>query len=199
MDRRGGEAGHETVPGAPLCDAALSQLLIVDIQTGLGAAMPSKVINRVLQNTRLLLQTAGLVGVPVKATLQYPNGLGPLEPGIAAHVPTTAGGFEKTAFSCARADGFLAAIAAEGRRQIVVAGMEAHICVLQTAVDLVARGYMVFVAEDGVCSRRLENYQNALMRMHRSGVWVVSAESVVFEWLGDAKHERFKAVAGLLP
>lgn len=93
----------------------------------------------------------------------------------------------------------MASLRDAGRTHIVVTGMEAHICVLQTVVDLVAHGFTVFIAEDAVCSRKLENYQNALLRMQRSGASVVSAESVVFEWLGDARHDRFKAVAGLLP
>jgi nicotinamidase-related amidase len=76
--------------------------------------------------------------------------------------------------------------------------MEAHVCILQTAMDLCEQGFQVFVPEDTVCSRRLENYQNAFMRMQQAGVIVSSAESVVFEWLRDARHEHFKAIAELL-
>jgi nicotinamidase-related amidase len=194
MDGHGEQAG---VGG--LCEVEKSQLVIIDIQTKLGAAMPAKVLNRVLQNTRLLLQTAELLDVPVHATEQYPKGLGPLEPRVREYLPAGVHRWEKTAFSCARADGFLASLRDAGRTHIVVTGMEAHICVLQTVVDLVAHGFTVFIAEDAVCSRKLENYQNALLRMQRSGASVVSAESVVFEWLGDARHDRFKAVAALLP
>jgi isochorismate hydrolase len=193
MDEHSGQAG---VGG--LCEAEKSQLVVIDIQTKLGAAMPAKVLNRVLQNTRLLLQTAALLDVPVHATEQYPKGLGPLEPRVRECLPAGVHRWEKTAFSCARTDGFLASLRDAERMHIVVTGMEAHICVLQTAVDLVAHGFTVFVVEDAVCSRKLENYQNALLRMQRSGASVVSAESVVFEWLGDARHDRFKAVAGLL-
>ncbi len=182
-----------------LCEVAESQLVVIDIQTKLGAAMPAKVLNRVLQNTRLLLQAAALLEVPVHVTEQYPKGLGPLEPRVGECLPAEVRRWEKTAFSCVRADGFLGALSDIGRKHIVVTGMEAHICVLQTALDLVARGFTVFVTEDAVCSRKLENYQNALLRIQRGGASVVSAESVVFEWLGDARHERFKAVAGILP
>jgi hypothetical protein len=194
MDGHGGQA---SVGG--LCEAQKSQLVVIDIQTKLGAAMPAKVLNRVLQNTRLLIQTAELLDVPVHAAEQYPKGLGPLEPRVRECLPAGVHRWEKTAFSCARADGFLASLRDAGRTHIVVTGMEAHICVLQTVIDLVAHGFTVFIAEDAVCSRKLENYQNALLRMQRSGASVVSAESVVFEWLGDARHDRFKAVAGLLP
>ena len=80
------------------------------------------------------------------------------------------------------------------RQQVVLAGMEAHICVLQTAQDLAATGAEVFVVEDAVCSRRLENYQNALERLRANRVHVVTAESVVFEWMGDSRHPHFKTV-----
>ena len=76
--------------------------------------------------------------------------------------------------------------------------MEAHVCILQSALDLNAQGLDVFVVEDAICSRRLENYQNALDRLRQAGVRVVSAESVVFEWLGDANHPHFQAVQSLL-
>ena len=192
-----GHSGQASVAG--LCEAGKSQLVVIDIQTKLGAAMPAKVLNRVLQNTRLLLQTAELLGVPVHAAEQYPRGLGSLEPKVREFLPAGVHRWEKTAFSCVRTDGFLASLRDAGRTHIVVTGMEAHICVLQTVVDLVGHGFTVFIAEDAVCSRKLENYQNALVRMQRSGASVVSAESVVFEWLGDARHDRFKAVAALLP
>ena len=194
MDGHSGQAG---VGG--LCEAGKSQLVVIDIQTKLGAAMPAKVLESGAAGPRLLLQTAELLDVPVHATEQYPKGLGPLEPRVRECLPAGVQRWEKTAFSCARADGFLASLRDAGRTHVVVTGMEAHICVLQTVVNLVAHGFTVFVAEDAVCSRKLENYQNALLRMQRSGASVVSAESVVFEWLGDTHHDRFKAVAGLLP
>ena len=81
---------------------------------------------------------------------------------------------------------------------MVLVGMEAHICILQTALDLAAAGFEVFVVEDAVCSRRLENYQNALDRLRDSGIAVVSAESIVFEWLADSKHPQFKAIQSML-
>jgi nicotinamidase-related amidase len=84
------------------------------------------------------------------------------------------------------------------RRQVVLAGMESHVCVLQTAFDLLAAGMQPYVVEDAVCSRKLENYQNALSRLQHAGVVVASSESVVFEWLRDARHEQFKAISALL-
>lgn len=190
----------ETPGGAvvALCNAADSLLLVVDIQQRLGEAMPGKVLNRVLQNTILLARSAGLLGVPVIQTEQYPKGLGATHPGVAAALPQTTRAFEKLSFSCCAADGFLAAVEHTRRCQVVIVGMEAHICVLQTALGLASAGLGVFVVEDATCSRRLENYQNALDRLRQSGVTVVSAESVVFEWLAGAGHEHFKAIQALL-
>ena len=80
----------------------------------------------------------------------------------------------------------------------MIAGMEAHVCVLQTALDLRSAGFEVFVAEDGVCSRDPRNRHNALERLRRSGVIITNAESIVFEWMRDARHEQFKAVSALV-
>lgn len=199
------QALAETTPAAPparagglLCRADDCQLLVIDIQAKLGAAMPAKVLNRVVQHTALLLKSANVLGIPVLATEQYPKGLGPLQPNVSDHLPESARRFAKTCFSCAQAEGFLEAVRAQNRRQLVLAGMEAHVCILQTAIDLQDQGFQVFVVEDAVCSRKLENYQNALARIQQCGMVAASAESVIFEWLRDAKHEHFKTIAALL-
>lgn len=185
-------------PEPLLCEANRSQLVVVDLQSGLGAAMPTKVLNRVAQNTRLLLKAADLLGIPVLASEQYPQGLGPLEPSVAECLPASTKRFEKTCFSCAGADGFVTALQEHRRPQVILMGMEAHVCVLQTAVDLCNHGLQVFVVEDAICSRKLENYQNALVRIYQAGITMISAESVIFEWLRDAKHEHFKTLVALL-
>ncbi len=180
------------------CDALASVLVVIDLQQRLGDAMPGKVLNRVLLNTSLLAKAAGLLEVPVLKTEQYPRGLGATLPEVASALPPATIEFEKTSFSCCGADGFLAAVDRSGRHQVVIVGMEAHVCVLQTALDLAAAGLQVYVVEDAICSRRLENYQNALDRLRQSSVSVVSAESVVFEWMGTAEHPHFKAIQALL-
>ncbi|MEN9726109.1 MAG: hypothetical protein RL434_475 [Pseudomonadota bacterium] len=181
------------------CNAAISMLAVVDVQQRLGEAMPGKVLNRVLQNAALIARAADMLGVPVIVTEQYPEGLGATHPLVAVSLPEGVHPVAKTTFSCLGNAEFRAAIdAREDRRQIVLVGMEAHICILQTALDLLAAGHEVFVVEDAICSRRLENYQNALDRMHRQGVNVVSAESVVFEWLGDSRHPHFKQIQSFL-
>ncbi len=181
-----------------LCHRDQAQLIVIDIQAKLGSVMPAKVVNRVVQNTGLLLKAAGLLGVPCVATTQYSQGLGPLEPAINEQLPASTARIDKTCFSCTGADGFLDAVRNNGRRQIVLTGMEAHVCVLQSALNLVAAGYRVFVVEDAICSRKLENYQNALVRLQQSGIIVVSAESVTFEWLKDSRDQHFKALSALI-
>jgi len=180
------------------CSASSSLLLIVDIQQQLGQAMPGKVLNRVVSNSALLARSAGLLDVPVLRTEQYPKGLGSTVPEILEVLLETSQSFEKTSFSSVGADGFSSAVESSGRRQVIIVGMEAHVCVLQTALDLLANEMDVFVVEDAVCSRRLENYQNALDRLRQTTAQVVSAESVIFEWLADSRHDQFRAIQPML-
>jgi nicotinamidase-related amidase len=180
------------------CQADDCVLIIVDVQERLGDAMPRKVLNRVVANTTLLTRSADLMDIPVLHTEQYPRGLGTTLPSIMEALPSSVQSFEKTSFSCCAAEGFRAALDALKRQQVVIVGMESHVCVLQTALDLCAAGLQVFVAEDAICSRRLENYQNALERMRQATVGVVSAESVVFEWMGSADHPKFKPIQAML-
>jgi isochorismate hydrolase len=191
-----------STPSAPFsrakCSAEDALLVVIDLQQRLGDAMPAKVLNRLLLNTTLLTRSAGLLGIPVIKTEQYPQGLGPTHRTAEAALPPGTPGFEKLCFSCWDAEAVRTALTAAGRRQMVLVGMEAHVCVLQTALDLAAAGFETFVVEDAVCSRRLENYQNALDRLRQCGVQVVSAESVVFEWMRAASHPHFKTVQALL-
>ncbi|MEJ2436053.1 MAG: isochorismatase family protein [Pseudolabrys sp.] len=106
---------------------------------------------------------------------------------------------EKTAFSCCAAEGFNTALdGAPERHQIVLTGMETHVCVLQTALELQAAGRQVFVVADAVCSRAKANHKNALRRLASAGVIVANTESMLFEWMRDAKHPQFKAISQLL-
>ncbi len=169
-----------------LASAADSALVVIDIQERLAAAMPPETLAAVIRNTRILMQAAELLGIPVLVTEQYPKGLGH----TVADLPAAGTRIEKTRFSCGALDVI-------GRSQLILAGMEAHVCVLQSALELQATHH-VFVAADAVCSRRAENRENALKRMRAAGVTVTNTESVVFEWLRDARHEHFKAISALV-
>ncbi len=184
--------------GTHLCDINNSTLVIIDIQTGLGDAMPNKVLSRVVENTVFLLQSAGLLDVPVIATEQYPRGLGEYVEDIRYNLPESTRHIQKTCFSCCSSDEFIDILEKSGRKQVILTGMEAHVCVLQSAVELKERGFEVFAVGDSICSRRLDNYQNALERLEHIGINLTNTESVVFEWLRDAKNEHFKEIAGWL-
>jgi nicotinamidase-related amidase len=137
------------------------------------------------------------VGVPAIATEQYPRGLGPTDPAVAAALPEGTPLLDKTCFACGGDEAFRLALAAAERRQVVLAGMEAHVCVLQTAL-LLHGDYQVFVVEDAVCSRNPDHHRNAMERLRQAGVTVTNTESVLFEWLRDAAHAQFKAVSALV-
>jgi nicotinamidase-related amidase len=181
-----------------LTRAADSLLVTIDIQERLVAAMPEAAASGVLHNAGILLQAAGRLGIPVLATAQYPKGLGPMHEAVRAHLPAGTPVFDKTSFSCCAADAFMAAVAASGRRQAVLMGMETHVCVLQTAAGLRHAGVEVFVVEDAVCSRTEANRQNGLARLRQAGIAVTNTESVLFEWLGDARHPDFKILTALI-
>ncbi len=181
-----------------LCEADDSVLVVIDVQPKLTAAMPTKVLARLQRNSGLLLRAAGQLGVPVIATEQYPKGLGNLEPAILKLMPEGSQCIEKTSFSCAASDEFNQHLQSTDRKQVILLGMEAHICIFQTAIDLMKQDYAVFVVIDGVCSRQRENYETGLLRLRQAGVVTCDTESVLFEWLRDAKHPEFKAISALL-
>jgi len=181
-----------------ICSAEDSCLLIIDIQSRLTAAMPVKVLERLKRNSTMLLNTAKNLSIPVFATQQYPEGLGPMETVIKDMLPGDYRHYDKTCFSCAQAENFMHDIEATNRKQIIIMGVEAHICVLQTAIDLRVAGYNIFVVADAVCSRQRENYENAIQRMLCSGIITCNTESVLFEWLRDAKHQHFKTVSAMV-
>lgn len=175
-----------------------SLLVVIDVQERLGAAMPPGVRKRVIEQISVLLTAANNLDVPVMVTEQYPKGLGLTEPALKSQLDADVKPIEKTCFSCAKSPEFMAMVEKAQRKQVILTGMETHICVLQTAMDLQAAGYQVFVIEDAVSSRAKGNQYNALYRMRQAGVIVSNVESVLFEWLGDASHQSFKTIAKLI-
>lgn len=182
----------------PLCSAEHSQLLIIDIQERLAGAMPDKVLDKVLRNTGVLIHAARELAIPVTRSEQYPRGLGDTVSAIASALDDTVARIEKTCFSCFGADGFNALLHSRQKPQIVLTGIETHICVLQTALQLHQQGYAVYVVEDAVCSRHKQHHQNAITRLRQHGVIISNVESVLFEWLRDASHPAFKSLAKLI-
>ena len=179
-----------------LCHADLSQLLIVDIQERLANVMPETILAQVLANTNILLQAAAELDIPITHTEQYPQGLGSTHAAIKANLPGDP--ILKTCFSSCGADGMGDVIANETRDQWIIIGMEAHICVTQTCMDLLSQDKTVFIVADGVCSRSKANFNNAIVRMRQAGAIIANTESVLFEWLGDASHSQFKTFSKLV-
>ncbi|MDD2863404.1 MAG: isochorismatase family protein [Methylococcales bacterium] len=175
-----------------------SVLVIVDMQGNLSAVMPENDAQAMHENTISLLEAAQKLTIPVLVTEQYPQGLGATEKSVQDALPNNAPIFEKTSFSCYGASGFMPALEQTKRKQIILVGQEAHVCVLQTALDLAAHDYQVHVVEDAICSRKAEHKFYALQRLQTQNVIITNYESVLFEWLRDAAHPDFKAVSGLL-
>ena len=181
-----------------LCDIDDSCLIIIDVQEKLTSAIPDKVINRLRKNTAILLNAANELNVPVITTAQYPKGLGATEGFITQNLPESSFTFEKTRFSCLGADGFTKHLTELNKKQIILAGNEAHICIFQSAIDLGQAGFDVYVVIDAIASREFTSYESALTRLKQANVSLLNTESVLFEWLRDASHEKFKTISKLI-
>jgi nicotinamidase-related amidase len=170
-------------------------LVLIDMQDRLADAMPRR--DAVVCASALLARVAGALGMPIVVTRQYAKGLGATVPEIAEavgdHEPV-----DKVAFDCLREPAFRERLEATGRRQVVLAGMEAHICVTQTALSLASAGYDTHVAADAVCSRCDADRDAAFHRLRAAGVVVTVAESVIYEALGEAGTPEFREVLGLV-
>ena len=179
-----------------VCHQELSQLAIVDVQEKLCGVMEPTALAAVIKNCGILLQAAQLLEIPALHTEQYPKGLGLTVADLHAWL-TPESAIAKTCFSCPDEPLFSARLHRD-RPQIVLTGMEAHICILQTALQLQSAGKQVFVVEDAIISRRDANKQNALSRLRHAGVIVSNTESVVFEWLKAAEGDAFKQISKLV-
>lgn len=178
-----------------LMRADTSALLVVDVQARLAPAVVGS--EAIIARTRLLIDAAVRLGVPIVVSEQYPKGLGPTDERLGP-LPRQAAVIAKSCFSCAREPRLKAAIDGLGRRQVVMCGMEAHVCVLQTALDLRESGTDVFVVADGVGSRTEASRALGLERLRDSGVDVVDSEMVVFEWLERAGTDVFRELSRLI-
>ncbi len=174
-----------------LLDRARSALVLIDIQERLFPRVYEH--RRVLSRIDLLIFAARLLHVPILLTEQYPKGLGKTIHEIQQALPETQP-LEKMDFSCVPAPGFRERLSSLQRDQIVLAGIETHVCVAQTALDLSSQGERVFVVADATASRRPLDAQTALQRLDRNGLTIITAESVVFEWLRRAGTEEFKVL-----
>jgi len=175
-----------------LLNAEASCLLVVDCQEKLMPAIHGG--DDLIAQVGWLIDLARALSVPMLASEQYPRGLGRTVGDIDARLDAGEK-MEKLRFSCAAEPGCRERCEGLGRRQVVIGGVEAHVCVLQTAVGLLGQGWEVFVVEEAVSSRRLRDRDLALARMRQAGVEVVSREMVAFEWLHEAGTDLFRDVS----
>lgn len=166
-------------------------LVLIDIQPRLADVMPRR--DEVVAAAVLLARAADVLGLPVIVTRQYPKGLGDTASEIAT-VTSSATTVDKVAFACSDEPLFRDALAQTGRTQVVLAGMETHICITQTALTLLAEGHEVHVVADATCSRRDADHAVALDRLRAAGAVVTTVESAIYEALGAAGTPEFGAV-----
>lgn len=173
-----------------------SVLVVIDIQDRL--VLASKygidVANTMVKATR----AASVLGIPTVITEQYPKGLGHTVPTISEKLKPETPIVEKCSFSLLREEGFLDKIKAYGKKQIVICGIETHICVHQTAAELMDAGFEVFVAKDACASRNKYEFKQGIEAMHDNGAKISCLEIILFEWLRSAKNPKFKEVQVLI-
>jgi nicotinamidase-related amidase len=169
-----------------------SILVIVDIQERLVPAMDQK--EKVYASCLHLIEAAKLLNVPIVITEQYPKGLGATVNEIREVLPAYEP-LEKITFDCCRGDGFLEKIASLSRQQIILTGMETHVCVLQTCLSLLQEGYEVHLVSDAVCSRKKHDYVTAKEMMRDAGSVITCTETVLFQLLEKAGTPEFKAIS----
>lgn len=188
------DRNSEHLRSPELLSSESSRLLIVDVQEKLLPLIP--VAERLVHNCRRLLDAAKIMSVPSFGTEQYPQGLGPTKAELAERLGPLPG---KVCFSCVPVlEWGDAAGLADDRDQVIVAGMETHVCILQTVLDLIAGGFRVHVPADAVASRSELDWRIALERMASSGATITTVEAVLFEWCRQAGSPAFKEVQKLI-
>jgi nicotinamidase-related amidase len=168
-------------------------LLVVDVQAKLLPLIPGHV--RLVWNIRRLIDGATILGLPVAATEQYPQGLGPTTPELAAKLGAIPA---KLAFSCGECGEIFSGLRDRGIWKILVCGIETHVCVGQTVHDLLAEGFRVYVAADAVAARGSLDHEIALRRLDSAGATLTTTEAALFEWCGRAGSPEFKQISQLV-
>ncbi len=175
------------MPNSLKMSAADTALLVVDVQEKLMVMIPSA--EAIVRNIAFLIDAAGLAEIPVAATEQYPKGLGPTVEQLARRIPHRP---DKVEFSCCAVPSLVEGFRQAGRSKIVLCGIESHVCVLQTALDLLAQDMRVYLAVDAIGSRYRIDQDFALRRLEHAGAVLTTVEACAFEWIGGANHPKFK-------
>jgi nicotinamidase-related amidase len=180
-----------------LLEPAKAMLLVVDVQEKLCAAMDENALRQLTRNAGILLESANELAIPVMFTEQYVKGLGSTLSELKGRAPA-ASCHEKMTFSCCGDEAFVKQLRESGRTQIIVSGMETHVCVLQTVIDLLGDGFDVHVVKDAVMSRSSDNRQTAIEAMALAGAVPTCTEAVVFQLLKIAGTESFRKLSKLV-
>lgn len=173
-------------------------LAIVDIQERLLGALAEERRTSVVERALIAADTAQVLDVPVLVSEQYPKGLGPTVAAIRERLADSFTPIEKLAFSCGRSPEFREALERTGRRDVILCGVETHVCVLQTALDLLNDGYRVFIAADAVASRRDFDRDTALALLRQAGATIGTTEMFAFQMLERAGTDEFKKVSKIV-
>jgi isochorismate hydrolase len=169
-------------------------LVVVDVQDVLMKQMNQGVAERVIRNIRTLLSFAQNMAIPVLITEQYPKGLGPTVSEIKMELGTILP-IEKVSFSCCGVETFNEKLNQTGRKQVILAGIETHVCVLQTADDLIKAGHEVHVVADAICSRRKLDWEIGLRWVEKKGAMISTTEIIAFQLLKEAGTEEFRTLS----
>lgn len=171
-------------------EADNSILVIIDFQEKLAMAMKEEILDNTLKNIIKLINLAKIYSIPTVITEQYPKGLGKTLQDIKTLIEEEP--LEKIHFSCVQDAKFINKINQYGRKKIILTGMETHVCVWQTALDLAVRGFYIYVPKDGVCSRKKEDWKTGLALMQQAGVVITCTETLIFQILKKAGTTEFK-------
>lgn len=180
-----------------LLEPAKAVLVVIDVQEKLCMAMDADELRQLNKNVSILLESANELAVPVIFTEQYVKGLGPTLAELKGRAPA-AGCHEKMTFSCCGQESFVQQLKDSGRTQVIITGMETHVCVLQTVMDLLSEGFNVHVVKDAVISRNRDNKQTAIEAMVQAGAVPTCTEAVVFQLLKIAGTDSFKKLSKLV-
>jgi len=173
-------------------------LIIIDAQSGMLKAMEPEVKQKTINNIKLLIASAQKLNIPLIVTEQYPKGLGQTVAEIQQALPNYQP-IEKLSFSCCGDAGFTSRLERlSSAKTVIIAGVETHICVLQTTLDLLVRGYQVYVVADAACSRRKLDWTTGLKLMEKAGAIITTAETLIFQLLIRADSDEFKFISKLL-
>lgn len=173
-------------------------LVVVDMQERLMSAMPGAESGIAVRNVKILIEAAGILDIPVHVTEQYPKGLGPTIGEIKESVGEGFSPIEKLVFSCARSPEFMEALKDHGRSSVLLCGVETHVCVLQTAIDLVNEGYRVYIPADAVVSRKEIDWKMAIGLMDKAGAVMGTTEAFLFQLLERAGTDEFRQISRLV-